>query len=50
MIGDRIDANLEIEAGDFGYAPLDRRGGLGRGAGAELTKVIEALNKELAVE
>ena len=51
MIGDRIDANLEIEADDFGYAPLDRRGGLGRVYqlfGAELPKVIEALNKELA--
>ena len=27
MIGDRIDANLEIEADDFVYASRDQRGG-----------------------
>jgi type I restriction enzyme, R subunit len=50
MIGDRIDANLEIEAAAFGYAPLDRRSELGKVYqlfGAELPKVIEELNKEL---
>ena len=51
MIGDCIDANLEIEADDFDCAALDQRGGPGsvyRPFGAELPKVIEALDKELA--
>lgn len=46
MIGDRIEAE------DMVCASLDRRGGLGKVHqlfGAELTKVIDALNKELAV-
>jgi type I restriction enzyme, R subunit len=51
MIGDRIDANLEIEADDFGYAPFDERWGLGRVDqlfGTEMPEGIEALYKELA--
>jgi hypothetical protein len=46
MIGDRIDANLEIEAEDSGCAPFDRCGTLGRMNqlfGAELTKVDREL-------
>lgn len=51
MIGYRIDANLQIEADDFGWASLDRCGTVGRVNqlfGAELTKVIEASNRQLA--
>ena len=51
MIRDHIAANLGIDADDFGYAPFDQRGGLGKVHqlfGAELPKVIESLNKELA--
>ena len=43
--------NLGIETEDFGYAPFDQRGGLGKVHqlfGAELPKVLEALNRELA--
>ena len=43
-------ANLGIEADDFGYAPFDQRGGLGRVHqlfGTELPKVIDELNREL---
>ena len=50
-MAEHIASNLGIEADDFGYAPFDQRGGLGRVHqlfGAELPKVIEALNKELA--
>jgi type I restriction enzyme R subunit len=50
-MGEHIASNLGIEAEDFGYAPFDQRGGLGKVHqifGAELPKVIEALNKELA--
>ena len=48
---EHIASNLGIEADDFGYAPFDQRGGLGKVHqlfGAALPKVIEALNKELA--
>ena len=41
----------EYEADDFGYAPFDQRGGLGKVHqlfGPKLPKAIEALNKELA--
>ena len=51
MIGNRIDANVEIEADDFGGSSLDRCGGLGRVQqlfGAERPNLIEALNRELA--
>jgi type I restriction enzyme R subunit len=51
MIRDRVDANLKSEADDFGYAPFDQRGGLGKVHqlfGAELPKVTEAMNRELA--
>ena len=43
--------NLGLEAEDFGYAPFDHRGGLGKVHqlfGAELPKVIEAMNRECA--
>ncbi len=45
-----IASNLGIEAEDFGYAPFDQRGGLGRVHqlfGAELPRAIDALNREL---
>ena len=50
-MAEHIASNLGIEADDFGYAPFNQRGGLGKVHqlfGAELPKVIEALNKELA--
>jgi len=50
MIRDHIAANLGIEPDDFEYAPFDREGGLGKVHqlfGAELTQVIEAMNREL---
>jgi type I restriction enzyme R subunit len=50
-MAEHIASNLSIDAEDFGYAPFDQRGGLGKVHqifGAELPKVIEALNKELA--
>ena len=50
-MAEHIASNLGIEADDFGYAPFDQRGGLGKVHqlfGAELPRVIEALNKELA--
>ena len=51
MIRDHIAANLGIEIDDFEYAPFDAQGGLGKVHqlfGAELPKVIEELNRELA--
>lgn len=51
MIRDHIAANLGIEMEDFEYAPFNTEGGLGkvhRLFGAELPKVIEELNRELA--
>ena len=50
MIREHIASNLEIEADDFGYAPFNQRGGLGKVHqlfGAELPKVIEDLNTAL---
>ena len=50
MIRDHIAANLGIEPDDFEYAPFDREGGLGKVHqlfGAELTQVIEGMNREL---
>jgi type I restriction enzyme, R subunit len=50
MIRDHIAANLGIEPDDFEYAPFDAEGGLGKVHqlfGAELTQVIETLNREL---
>ena len=47
---EHIASNLGIEAEDFGYAPFDQRGGLGRVHqlfGAELPAVISDLNREL---
>jgi type I restriction enzyme R subunit len=49
-MAEHIASNLGIEAEDFGYAPFDQRGGLGRVYqlfGAELPKVIDELNREL---
>jgi type I restriction enzyme R subunit len=49
-MAEHVASNLGIEAEDFGYAPFDQRGGLGRVHqlfGAELPKVIEELNREL---
>ncbi|TXI75111.1 MAG: DEAD/DEAH box helicase [Dokdonella sp.] len=49
-MAEHIASNLGIEAEDFGYAPFDQRGGLGRVHqlfGAELPKVIDGLNREL---
>ncbi|MGH8857322.1 MAG: type I restriction-modification enzyme R subunit C-terminal domain-containing protein [Polaromonas sp.] len=51
MIRDHIAANLGIEIADFEYAPFNTEGGLGKVHqlfGAELPKVIEELNRELA--
>jgi type I restriction enzyme, R subunit len=51
MIRDHIAANLGIDIDDFEYAPFNREGGLGRVHqlfGAELPKVVEELNRELA--
>lgn len=51
MIRDHIAANLGIEIDDFEYAPFNAQGGLGKVYqlfGAELPKVIEELNRELA--
>jgi type I restriction enzyme R subunit len=51
MIRDHIAANLGIEIDDFEYAPFNIEGGLGKVHqlfGAELPKVIEELNRELA--
>ena len=49
-MAEHIASNLGIEAEDFGYAPFDQRGGLGRVHqlfGAELPKVIDELTREL---
>ena len=51
MIRDHIAANLGIVPDDFGYSPFAQEGGLGRVYqlfGAELPKVLEAMNRELA--
>jgi type I restriction enzyme R subunit len=51
MIRDHIAANLCLEIDDFEYAPFNAQGGLGKVHqlfGAELPKVIEELNRELA--
>jgi type I restriction enzyme R subunit len=50
QMAEHIASNLGIEAEDFGYAPFDQRGGLGRVHqlfGLELPKVIDELNREL---
>ena len=50
-MAEHIASNLGIDADDFGYAPFNQRGGLGKVHqlfGAELPRVIETLNKELA--
>ncbi|MFM7848731.1 MAG: type I restriction-modification enzyme R subunit C-terminal domain-containing protein [Rubrivivax sp.] len=49
-MAEHIASNLGIEAEDFGYAPFDQRGGLGRVHqlfGAELPEVMDELNREL---
>jgi type I restriction enzyme R subunit len=51
QMAEHIASNLGIEAEDFGYAPFDQRGGLGRVHqlfGAELPQVIDELTRELA--
>jgi type I restriction enzyme R subunit len=51
MIRDHVAANLGIELDDFELAPFAKEGGLGKVHqlfGAELPKVLEALNRELA--
>ena len=51
MIRDHIAANLGIEADDFELSPFAQEGGIGKVHqlfGAELPKVLETLNKELA--
>ena len=51
MIRDHIAANLGIEIDDFEYAPFNTEGGLGKVHqlfGAELPRVIEEMNRELA--
>jgi len=50
QIAEHIASNLGIEAEDFGYAPFDQRGGLGRVHqlfGVELPAVVDELNREL---
>jgi type I restriction enzyme R subunit len=50
QMAEHIASNLGIEPEDFGYAPFDQRGGLGRAHrlfGVELSSVIEILNREL---
>jgi type I restriction enzyme R subunit len=49
-MAEHVASNLGIEAEDFGYAPFDQRGGLGRVHqlfGMELPKMIDELNREL---
>ena len=51
MIRDHIAANLGIEEDDFELSPFAQEGGIGKVYqlfGAELPKVLEAMNKELA--
>ncbi len=51
MIRDHIAANLGIVTDDFEYSPFAQEGGMGRVHqlfGAELPKVLEAMNRELA--
>ncbi|MEQ1805585.1 MAG: type I restriction-modification enzyme R subunit C-terminal domain-containing protein [Burkholderiaceae bacterium] len=50
-MGDPIAASLGLEIDDFDLPPFSQQGGLGRVHpffGAELPKVIEELNRELA--
>jgi type I restriction enzyme R subunit len=51
MIRDHIAANLGIVPDDFEYSPFAQEGGIGKVHqlfGAELPKVLEAMNRELA--
>jgi type I restriction enzyme R subunit len=51
MIREHIAGNLTIEPDDFEYSPFAQEGGMGRVYqlfGAELAKVLEAMNRELA--
>ena len=48
---EHIAGNLTIVPDDFEYSPVAQEGGMGRVYqlfGAELTKVLEAMNRELA--
>jgi type I restriction enzyme R subunit len=50
-MAEHIASNLGLEAEDFGYAPFNQAGGLGKVHqlfGAELPMVIKTMNRELA--
>jgi type I restriction enzyme R subunit len=50
-IAEHIASNLGLEAEDFDLSPFNQRGGLGKVHqlfGAELPRVLETMNKELA--
>ncbi|MBK7333873.1 MAG: hypothetical protein IPI87_16710 [Betaproteobacteria bacterium] len=50
-MAEHIASNLGIEPSDFELSPFDQRGGLGKVHqlfGAELPKVVDELNRELA--
>jgi type I restriction enzyme R subunit len=50
-MAEHIASNLGIEAEDFGYAPFDQRGGLGKVHqlfGSELPTMLSSLNDTLA--
>lgn len=51
LIRDHIATSLSIEPEDFGYAPFNQRGGLGKAHnlfGADLAKLLDELNEALA--
>ncbi len=51
LICDHIATSLSIETDDFGYAPFNQRGGLGRAHdlfGADLANLLDELNEALA--
>lgn len=51
MIRDPIAANLRLNIEDFSYVPFEQEGGLAKVYqlfGAELSQLIETLNRELA--
>ncbi len=51
LIRDHIATSLSIEPDDFGYAPFNQRGGLGKAHnlfGTDLAKLLDELNEALA--
>jgi type I restriction enzyme R subunit len=51
LIRDHIATSLSIEPDDFGYAPFNQRGGLGKAHqlfGSELPTLLDELNEVLA--